>query len=121
MIQTRIHAAVIGTALFVSVMAVAQTADPGTAAQRRYESTVAGCNSGGLAAPAREACVRAAGNALDSARGGPPADVTVPSADGRATVVAPAGSAAPTAGSDTTTSRDGRATVVLPSDRTAPR
>ena len=90
------------------------------ALQQRYEREIAACNRGNLAAPAREACIRAAGNALDRARGGPPLEVPQPSADGRATIVAPPG-AAPSSGSDATTSRDGRATIVLPADRTAPQ
>lgn len=91
------------------------------ALQQRYEREVAACNSGRLAAPAREACIRAAGNALDRARGGPPTEVAQPSADGRATIVAPAGAVPPSGGPDAITSRDGRATIVLPADRTAPR
>jgi hypothetical protein len=90
------------------------------ALQQRYEREIATCNSGKLAAPAREACIRAAGNALDRARGGPPAEVAQPSADGRATIVAPPG-AAPSSGSDAITSRDGRATIVLPAERAAPQ
>jgi hypothetical protein len=43
------------------------------------------------------------------------------SADGRATIVAPAGSTPPSGGSDAITSRDGRATIVLPADRAAPQ
>jgi len=89
--------------------------------QLRYEREIAACNSGKLAAPAREACIRAAGNALDRARGGPPAEVPQSSADGRATIVAPAGGTPPSSGSDAITSRDGRATIVLPADRTAPQ
>jgi hypothetical protein len=89
-------------------------------AQHRYEREIAACNRGNLPAPAREACIRAAGNALDRARGGPPVEVPQPSADGRATIVAPPG-AAPSSGSEATTSSDGRATIVLPADRTAPQ
>ncbi|MGK6306662.1 hypothetical protein [Variovorax sp. DT-64] len=97
------------------------TAQPAPdALQQRYEREIAACNRGNLPAPAREACIRAAGNALDRARGGPPLEVPQPSADGRATIVAPPG-AAPSSGSDATTSSDGRATIVLPADRTAPQ
>jgi hypothetical protein len=91
------------------------------ALQQRYEREIAACNNGSLAAPAREACIRAAGHALDRARGGPPAEVPQSSADGRATIVAPAGSTPPSGGSDAITSRDGRATIVLPADRAAPQ
>ncbi|MEJ7687684.1 MAG: hypothetical protein WKG52_12215 [Variovorax sp.] len=45
----------------------------------------------------------------------------MPSADGRATVVAPEGSAPPPGASDAVTSRDGRATIVLPAGRTVPQ
>ncbi|VWX63466.1 conserved exported hypothetical protein [Burkholderiales bacterium 8X] len=108
-------------AFFAVPAAFAQPTLTPAAAQQRYEREMAGCNSGALAAPAREACLRAAGVELDAARGGPPSDVAVPSADGRATVISPAGSTTPSGGSDATTSRDGRATIVLPADRTAPR
>lgn len=94
---------------------------PEAQARQRYEREIAACNSGTLAAPAREACVRAAGNALDRALGGPPADVAAPSADGRATIVSPAGAPPSPSGSDAVRSRDGRATIVLPADRTVPR
>lgn len=88
-------------------------------AQQHYEAEVSGCNRGNLPAPAREACVRNAGNALDRTLGGPPTETATPSADGRATVVAPVGSNTPSAASDTVTSGDGRATIVLPADRAA--
>ena len=46
--------------------AVGALAQPAAdALQQRYEREIATCNSGKLAAPAREACIRAAGNALD--------------------------------------------------------
>ncbi|PNG52813.1 hypothetical protein WDL1CHR_00268 [Variovorax sp. WDL1] len=90
------------------------------ALQQRYEREIAACNNGTLAAPAREACIRAAGTALDRARGGPPAEVPQPSADGRATIVAPPG-AAPSSGSDAVTSGDGRATIVRPAGQGAPQ
>jgi len=90
-------------------------------AQQRYDREIAACNNGSLPAPAREGCVRDAGRMLDRARGGPPTDVTAPSADGRATIVSPAGAALPSGGSAETTSRDGRATIVLPADAPAPK
>jgi len=102
--------------------ALAAPAQPARdALQQRYEREIATCNNGSLAAPAREACIRAAGNALDRARGGPPTEVPQPSADGRATIVAPAGATPPSSGSDAITSRDGRATIVLPAERGAPQ
>jgi hypothetical protein len=104
-----------------ALSALAQTSPELAAAQQRYEREVAACNSGALAAPAREACIRAAGSALDRVRGGPPADVAVPSADGRATIVAPEGSSVPSSSSEAMPSRDGRATIVQPADRSAPR
>jgi hypothetical protein len=91
------------------------------ALQQRYEREIAACNSGRLAAPARDACIRAAGNALDRARGGPPTEVPQPSSDGRATIVAPPGATPPSSGSDAVTSGDGRATIVLPADRSPPQ
>lgn len=89
--------------------------------QQRYEREIAACNSGNLPAPTREACVRAAGTALDRARGGPPTEVPRPSADGRATIVTPPGATPPSSGSDAVTSGDGRATIVLPADRSPPQ
>lgn len=88
--------------------------------QQRYEREIAACNNGTLAAPAREACIRAAGLALDRARGGPPVQVPQPSADGRATIVAPPGTA-PSSGSEAITSRDGRATIVQPPGQAVPQ
>ena len=116
----------IPAAMFCAVLLAVATAAGAQSAQevqarQRYEREIAACNSGTLAAPAREACIRAAGNALDRALGGPPTDVTAPSADGRATIVSPAGAPLPSSGSDAVRSRDGRATIVLPADRTAPR
>ena len=105
----------------LAAASAAQTPPAPDAAQQRYEREIAACNSGRLAAPAREACIRAAGTALDRARGGPPAEVPQPSNDGRATIVAPPGAAPSSGGPDTITSRDGRATIVLPADRTAPQ
>lgn len=106
--------AAVAATLFAGA-AGAQSAD---GAQQRYDSEIARCNSGNLAAPAREACVRAAGLALDRARGGPPVEVPVTTPDGRSTVVTPAGGPRPADASDTRTSTDGRATIVLPAGRT---
>ncbi|MDB5895318.1 MAG: hypothetical protein JWQ88_2849 [Rhodoferax sp.] len=107
--------------------AKAQPADTAAvAAQQAYEKQVAACNAGNLPAPAREACVRNAGNALDRARGGPPVGVPIATPDGRATVIAPEGSVAPLAdpvppslapppgSAGTVTTPDGRATIVQP-------
>ena len=110
--RTRIFIAV--GALVLAASAGAQTV---SAAQQRYQAELAVCNAGNLAAPARDACVRDAGLALDRARGGPPVDVPRQTSDGRSTVVAPAGAPPPETDSDTRTSRDGRATIVLPAGR----
>lgn len=119
----RIPSVMVGAALMLGMTGHLAFAQPApvdrTQAQQRYEAEVAACNRGNLPAPAREACVRNAGNALDRALGGPPTEAATPSADGRATVVAPVGSNTPPAASDTVTSGDGRATIVLPADRTA--
>ena len=106
------------SALAAGALAAAASAQAPDAAQQRYDNEIARCNTGNLAAPAREACVRAAGLALDRARGGPPVDVPVTTPDGRSTVVAPAGGPRPADASDTRTSNDGRATIVLPAGRT---
>ena len=111
----RFHVLAAITATLFAGAAGAQAAD---AAQQRYDNEIARCNTGNLAAPAREACVRAAGLALDRARGGPPVDVPVTTPDGRSTVVTPAGGPRPADASDTRTSNDGRATIVLPAGRT---
>ena len=113
--------------LFHPVAALAQPADAAAvAAQQAYERQVAACNAGNLPAPAREACVRAAGNAVYRARGGPPVGVPLATPDGRATVIAPEGSVAPLAdpppasvappagSAGTVTTPDGRATIVQP-------
>lgn len=123
MLAHRIQFAVVGTAFVFAIHGFAQPSTPDrAAAQQRYEAEVARCNLGNLPAPSREACVRGAGLALDRANGGPPIEAAMPSADGRATVVAPVGSNTPPAASDTVTSGDGRATIVLPADRaTTPR
>lgn len=102
-------------ALALASTAGAQIVD---AAQQRYDNEIARCNSGNLPAPARDACVRNAGLALDSARGSPPVEVEKQTQDGRSTVIAPAGSPQPATDSDTRTSSDGRATIVLPAGRT---
>ena len=117
MLATRIQFAFLGTALVLGVSGFAQQPVERNQAQQRYDAQVAACNRGDLANPAREACVRAAGTALDRTLGSPPVEAPVPSADGRATVVTPMGSTTPPAASDTVTSGDGRATIVLPADR----
>lgn len=89
---------------------------PETAAQR-YERQLDACNMSTMPAPARESCIRNAGLAMDAARGGAPNNVEMESADGRATIIAPAGSRTPLSGSGTRTTDDGRATVVEPAGR----
>ncbi|VTU18858.1 hypothetical protein SRS16CHR_02317 [Variovorax sp. SRS16] len=112
----RLQATGLAAALLMAAAAHAQPA-PGLAqAQQRYEREIAACNNGSLPAPAREGCIRNAGQALDRARGGPATDVVAPTPDGRAVIVSPAGATPPSSGSDATTSRDGRATIVLPAD-----
>ncbi|APW38664.1 hypothetical protein RD110_16855 [Rhodoferax koreense] len=78
------------TLLMAATGALAQnTPEAANLIQQRYESAVAACNSAGLPAPAREACVRDAGTAADRARGGPPAEGLFTTPDGRATIVPP--------------------------------
>ena len=89
---------------------------PETAAQR-YERRLDACNMATMPAPAREACIRNAGLAMEAARGGAPNNVEMESADGRATIIAPAGSRTPLSGSGTRTTDDGRATIVEPAGR----
>ena len=91
MLATRIQYAFVGTALLLAINGFAQQGPVDrAAAQQRYDAEVAACNRGNLPAPSREACVRAAGTALDRALGGPPTEAAMPSADGRATIVVPA-------------------------------
>lgn len=92
----------------------AQAVDAANQAQQQYERELAACNSGALAAPAREACVRAAGVQLDRARGRLPSEAITTTPDGRATVVAPSGIATPAPAENLITTPDGRATVVTP-------
>lgn len=81
-------------------------------AEQIYQSDLAICNAGGMSAPAREACVREAGQRRDAARGGPPPQVEMTTPDGRATVLTPEGGQPPPSPSETVPSRDGRANVV---------
>ena len=90
-------------------------------AQQRYDAQIERCNRGNLPEPARRACVREAGHALDRARGGPPRDVAEPSANGRAIVVTPAGAPQPSSDSTAVTTPNDRATIVLPADGSTPR
>ncbi|MET0542546.1 MAG: hypothetical protein ABWZ88_12400 [Variovorax sp.] len=106
---------------WLATSAIAAGAQP-AALQQSYEQQIARCNDGSLAAPAREACIRAAGTARDRAAGGiPPTPAAMTTPDGRATVVAPEGSTAGSGGSGTTTSGDGRATIVPPAGSATPR
>jgi hypothetical protein len=118
-VAIRIRYAVAAAALVMGSSGFAQpspaTSDPAQA-QRRYEARIAECNGSGMPTPARNACVRNAGLLLDRTLGGPPANTEIDTQDGRATVIAPSGSIAPRAGSDTVTSGDGRATIVVPAD-----
>ena len=102
-----------GLAMLAAGWAMAQAGgDAERMAREVYERDLAMCNSGDLPAPRREACVRAAGNRLDRARGIAPADTVQTSPDGRASVVTPQGEPAPGSASDPVTTRDGRAVVV---------
>ena len=115
----------VGLACLVALTSQAQTPADLSQAQARYSTEVARCNSGALAAPAREACVREAGMVLDRARGAPPVPELATTNDGRATVMTPTplatGAAAPPSTSISEpirTSTDGRATIVAPADAT---
>jgi hypothetical protein len=101
----------------------AQTPGDLAQAQARYNTEIARCNSGTLAAPSRADCVRAAGAALDRAQGTPAVPTLATTTDGRATVMTPTplatGTAAPSAtnlSEPIRTSTDGRATVVAPAN-----
>lgn len=93
--------------------------DAAAQAQQRYEREIAGCNSGSLPAPQREACVRDAGLRLDRSRGAPPADSLVTTPDGRASVVLPDNAAVPAGTSEAAPTRDGRATAIPPPERSS--
>ena len=113
MTRSVFRAAMCGALLATALGAAAQAPTDLQQAQERHERQLAVCNSGKLAAPEREACVRDAGAALDRARGGPPANVTTRTPDRRATVVTPAGEPVPGA---TETVRSQRSTTVVPVD-----
>ena len=101
------------TWLLSAPLAMAQGGtNPAGLAQQIHESDIAICNSGGLSAPAREACVREAGIRLDRSRGIVPPDVPLTTQDGRATVITPEGTPAPPTSSEAVPSRDGRANVI---------
>lgn len=90
-----------------------RTQQPADRAQQIYDSDMAVCNRGDLPDPMRRACVRAAGERLDRARGGvAPGGTAVTSPDGRATVVVPEGASLPPTSSEAVPSPDGRSTVV---------
>ena len=109
--------AALGAVLAVASVGASAQANNQLTPQQRYERQIAYCNSGRLPDPARNACVRDAGNLLDRSVGGPPSDEMSTSQDGRATIISPSGLPPPNSGSDDTTSRDGRATIVLPADQ----
>lgn len=98
--------------LALASAAPARAQQPADRAQERYDSDIAACNRGDLPDPLRRACVRAAGERLDRARGVAPADTAVTSPDGRATVIVPEGATLPPTSSDAVPSRDGRSSVV---------
>lgn len=113
----------IAAACCVVVSALPAAAQTPAQAQWQYERQIAACDPS-QPRPQYNACIRAAGYALD--RMGPAASsgaYTSESADGRATILQPAG-AAPnalppsTAVPETATSSDGRATILVPSDST---
>ena len=116
MIRSVFRASLCAGLLAAGFGAGAQTATDLQQAQERHARQLAVCNSGKLPAPEREACVRDAGAALDRVRGGPPANVTTRTPDGRATVVTPAGEPVPGA---TETVRTPRSTTVVPADAPA--
>ena len=108
-------------AVVLAPTAGAQTRTPDP--QARYDREIARCNRSGLPAPAREACVRQAGQAFDRATGGITGSRETTSPDGRATVMEPSTGKPEPAGSrpraenpppPLVTTPDGRATVVNP-------
>lgn len=106
----RIHRA--GLALFGLWAGAALGQAVAPLAAQQFERDVAACQQAGLAAPAREACVRAAGERLDRARGVLPADTVQTSPDGRASVVTPPGERAQVAPAEPVPTEDGRASVI---------
>ena len=116
-----ISLAAVGAALAVASFGASAQAPNQLTPQQRYQQQIAYCNSGRLPDPARNACVRDAGNLLDRSVGGPPPNEMSTSQDGRATIIGPSGLPPPNSGSDDVTSRDGRATIVLPANQSPPR
>lgn len=97
---------------------------PDTAAQARalYDQRLQACDAA-LPRPEYEACVRAAGVALDRTGLAASGTKAVESTDGRAKIYVAPGTAPPPGGSaelapKTVTSRDGRATLLVPTDST---
>jgi hypothetical protein len=113
-----------GCALGAALWAPVASAQSGTADPKaRYDREIARCNRGTLPAPAREACIRQAGQAFDKSTGGITGTRETTSPDGRATVMEPSTGTANPNGSrpraanpapPLVTMPDGRATVVNP-------
>ncbi|MGJ7509293.1 hypothetical protein [Variovorax sp. GT1P44] len=120
MTRFRTQAAICCAALVTSVGALAQSAYDPDAATQRYNRAVAYCNSGNLPRPARDACIRDAGRAMDQSQGGVAPTIDVQSPGGRATVVIPDNAPLPRSDSTTITSPDGDSTIVLPADGSRP-
>ena len=117
--MTRLSLRLLCTALsmLACTAALAQNTPVPETATQRYERRLDACNMSTMPAPEREACIRGAGLAMDAARGGAPTNVEMESADGRATIIAPAGSRTPLSSTETRTTDVGRAVVVQPAER----
>lgn len=108
------------TSLALAGAAHAQSA--AGAAQARYQQQLASCDPA-QPRPAYNACVRAAGLALDRSGTTGSSGIVGESSDGRATILQPPGAPvqniAPSAVvPQTFTSQDGRSTLLVPSDST---
>lgn len=104
--------------------ALAQTgnAAAAAAAQAEYNRRIAECDTG-QPRPAYNACIRAAGAALDRTGTMSKGGMSSESADGRSTILQPPGATMPNYAPsavmpETTTSPDGRSTILVPSDST---
>lgn len=118
------HLPIVVTALLAIAFpcGVANAQTGAAAAQARYQQQLAACDPA-QPRPAYNACVRAAGLALDRSGVSSSSGVMEESADGRATVLqmpgAPVQAVPPsTVVPQTFTSQDGRATLLVPSDST---
>ncbi len=110
----------LSAALLAMWSAPAQAQSAAAAAQADYNQRVAQCDTS-QPRPVYNACIRAAGAALDRTGTMSNGSTQSESADGRSTILQPPGAQGPNLDPsavmpETTTSQDGRSTLLVPSD-----